>query len=550
MKSYLPYRPYLPYLTGVRADESVVLESIAVTPAAQTINDGATLQFTATGTYDDASTADITATVTWESDDTDVATIDAAGLATGTGPGQATISATLGAVSGDTTLDVAFVPLSLFASSEAGAYYDPRDMASLAQDSANTTPVTAYGQNVGYMADKSGNGKHLIQATAGTRPWLVDSSNPRLLFDSDRLATIAAIDFTGTQKVTVVAALSKVADTDTQLAVEFSANGFSTAGGWYITQINDVVGTDKQCAASANAGASGYGYTEDASYAAPRALTLTAIFDASQAAVASEITLRANGSEIPLTYGGVTIGAGNFGNHTLNVGGRSNGTVPLLQGSIGRLIVIGRLLTPAELAAAEAWVGHISDTVVAAVGDSTVATYPTGNFALPWHCNFDGRLIAVPAHTIAQQKTAWSARADKATFEKVVVQVGLNDMNPAEAASVAIARLQDLIDTINADVTVPVYIAQMIPCKQRWIDYYGAVNGLIAQQKWVDMNEAIAGNGATPITGVDGRITTHVALMDDGSGNLAAAYDTGDHIHPNNLGRAVNAAAWMGVIGA
>lgn len=50
------------------------------------------------------------------------------------------------------------------------AWYDPSDQATLFQDSAGTTPVTATGQPVGKMLDKSGNGNHLTQATAASRP--------------------------------------------------------------------------------------------------------------------------------------------------------------------------------------------------------------------------------------------------------------------------------------------------------------------------------------------------------------------------------------------
>lgn len=45
--------------------------------------------------------------------------------------------------------------MALFAAGEEGAWYDPADMGSLYQDSAGTTPVTALGQPVGLMLDKS-----------------------------------------------------------------------------------------------------------------------------------------------------------------------------------------------------------------------------------------------------------------------------------------------------------------------------------------------------------------------------------------------------------
>jgi hypothetical protein len=60
----------------------------------------------------------------------------------------------------------------LFASGEQGAWYDPSDLSTLFQDSTGTTPVTAVGQPVGLMLDKSGRGNHAIQSTATARPTL------------------------------------------------------------------------------------------------------------------------------------------------------------------------------------------------------------------------------------------------------------------------------------------------------------------------------------------------------------------------------------------
>ena len=84
-----------------------VVQSIAVSPANPSIPKGTTQQFTATGTFSDNSTQDLTSQVTWASATTSVATITAAGLATGCGPGTSTISATLGGITGSTVLTVA-----------------------------------------------------------------------------------------------------------------------------------------------------------------------------------------------------------------------------------------------------------------------------------------------------------------------------------------------------------------------------------------------------------------------------------------------------------
>ena len=67
---------------------------------------------------------------------------------------------------------VSFSPLSLFAASEPGFWFDPSDLTTLFQDAAGTTPVTAAGQSVGLVLDKSGRGNHATQSTSLSRPTL------------------------------------------------------------------------------------------------------------------------------------------------------------------------------------------------------------------------------------------------------------------------------------------------------------------------------------------------------------------------------------------
>jgi hypothetical protein len=91
-------------VTLVVAD--IPLVSVAVTPTDARIVKGATQQFTAWGTYSDNTTRDITGQVSWTSSDSNLAAIDYRGLATGWAGGSATITATLGGISGSTTLTV------------------------------------------------------------------------------------------------------------------------------------------------------------------------------------------------------------------------------------------------------------------------------------------------------------------------------------------------------------------------------------------------------------------------------------------------------------
>jgi uncharacterized protein YjdB len=85
---------------------AAVLQTIAVTPANPSIPNGLTQQFAATGTYSDGASRDITADAIWSSDATSVATVNSTGLASGVDVGDATITATLDAISGSATQTV------------------------------------------------------------------------------------------------------------------------------------------------------------------------------------------------------------------------------------------------------------------------------------------------------------------------------------------------------------------------------------------------------------------------------------------------------------
>lgn len=82
-----------------------VLTSIAVGPTA-TINQGATVQESAVGSYNDGSTKTLSSGVQWSSSDSTAATVTNAGLVTGTAPGSATITAAYQTTSGTSSITV------------------------------------------------------------------------------------------------------------------------------------------------------------------------------------------------------------------------------------------------------------------------------------------------------------------------------------------------------------------------------------------------------------------------------------------------------------
>jgi len=138
------------------------------------------------------------------------------GSAIGSSIGRAIGSAMAGGGS-----EPAFDPATLFAAGEKGVWYDPSDFSTMWQDTAGTSPVTAVGQSVARIDDKSGNGKHATQANPASRPLLQESGGKYYLdFDGadDSLAT-AAIDFSASDEMTICVGVRKEIDSGTRMIV-------------------------------------------------------------------------------------------------------------------------------------------------------------------------------------------------------------------------------------------------------------------------------------------------------------------------------------------
>jgi len=162
---------------------TAVLQSIAVTPSNPSVPAGKTTQFIASGKYSDGSTKDISSSVSWSSGLTSVATIGGSGLATGIKAGASVITATLGSISGSTTLTVTGPTLQSIAVTPGGVsipagvtqaftsmgtYSDgtTRNIANLVTWSSGTMSVaTIAGSGVATGVTK---GSSLITATAGS----------------------------------------------------------------------------------------------------------------------------------------------------------------------------------------------------------------------------------------------------------------------------------------------------------------------------------------------------------------------------------------------
>jgi uncharacterized protein YjdB len=83
---------------------SATLSSISVTPATAVLALTTSVDCVATGTFSDGSTQVITDLVTWTSSASEVATVSTSGKVTAQSPGNATITAQLGSLSGDSAI--------------------------------------------------------------------------------------------------------------------------------------------------------------------------------------------------------------------------------------------------------------------------------------------------------------------------------------------------------------------------------------------------------------------------------------------------------------
>ncbi len=92
--------------TGGGTPPEAHLVGVTVSPAGPSIAKGTTQQFTATGRFSDGTTEDLTSRVLWSAANPTVATITAAGLATGLAAGTTMVSATSQTFSGAASLTV------------------------------------------------------------------------------------------------------------------------------------------------------------------------------------------------------------------------------------------------------------------------------------------------------------------------------------------------------------------------------------------------------------------------------------------------------------
>jgi hypothetical protein len=210
-------------------------------------------------------------------------------------------------------------------------------------DTGRTTPATgAAGESIAGVTDLSSYGHHLSQSVAASRPFTeIVNGGLRARFDgvADRLTSNIAVDYGGSDAITVSAAVNKASDaSSTRTIVESLPVGTNNGTyGLFGPRVLDEPGFSWQMRGTTQQNANiGTGY------AAPFKGVITGIGRIST----DTSILRINGTQVSSNTGDQ--GTGTLTNATLNVGFRSGGFF-FFDGSMGNLMALKRVASANDL---------------------------------------------------------------------------------------------------------------------------------------------------------------------------------------------------------
>ncbi len=238
-----------------------------------------------------------------------------------------------------------FNPAVMFDGAATGVWFDPADRQSLFQDAAGTIPVTAPGQPVARMTDKSGNGNHATQSTIAARPIYREDAVGRgyLEFDGidDRLNTPTITP--GTSKMQLFAGFRKLTE---------GGNGILCELGSGSTPRSFLVSAPTSNAANAV----NYLYRPDSGLVVNTVndnfpLDTPGVLAATCDLAVSTSTTRIDGAPVLTVSSGLT--APQFNAGVLYIGGRASATLPFSGQLFGMAIRFGSELGLKEIAGME-----------------------------------------------------------------------------------------------------------------------------------------------------------------------------------------------------
>ena len=244
-----------------------------------------------------------------------------------------------------------FTPAALFTTGVNGAWYDPSDFSTMFQDAAGTTPVTAVGQPVGRILDKSGRGNHAFNPSGNSAnfPVLQQDGAGRyyLAFNGvNQWLQTNSIDFTYGDKMFVSAGVRKLSDAALGTVVGLTTGIASNNGAFRLAAPGS---------AAPNLAWSAKGTTQvdltSTTYTAP----ITSIISGTADIAGSSAVQRINGAQTASSAS--SLGTGNFSNAALYLGA-TGGASNWLNGRLYGLVVAGKAASASEIVSTEAWLNQ------------------------------------------------------------------------------------------------------------------------------------------------------------------------------------------------
>lgn len=241
-------------------------------------------------------------------------------------------------------------------------FHEPVDVVCRVRTGALGTYVSANNPNTGSswsfnnISVRELPGNHASQSTAASCPALQQDANGMyvLRFDGDDDWMVTpSIDFTGTDKMTVLAGVRKTSDSTFGVILEMSPSIGANLGGFNFTGPDNNGGANFGFFINNNP-LSGYKATP---YAAPFKAVASCAYSQSAGALAEQVKPQVNGGTPALTATGTGTAAGAFGQYPLYIGRRS-GTSNPFTGDIYGLSVVGAEKSLAVIERAEALVNR------------------------------------------------------------------------------------------------------------------------------------------------------------------------------------------------
>jgi len=236
-----------------------------------------------------------------------------------------------------------------------GGWWDPSDFSTMFQDSAGTIPVTAVGDFVGLIKDKSGRGRDLFNTTTAQRPTLQRDANGYyfLQFDGidDNLYSTSGL-WAGAQMMAAIAFKNLGSASGALFELTPDPDNINGSFNMYIASSGTAI--------TANIRGSALPQNDGIFTIGPigTLFTLTAMWDLTKTTNAEQKIVRVNGQFIPNPAPlKVTGNPGTFANAVLYLGRRGKPADPVNVAFYGGAIV-GKSVTATESLVVEQFIGQ------------------------------------------------------------------------------------------------------------------------------------------------------------------------------------------------